>query len=193
MKLFQAEAVLPTKYYGKFRLFVFRSSDGKEHAALVLGKVAGKKNVLTRLHSECLTGDVFHSLRCDCGQQLEKSLKQIRKKGVGVLLYLRQEGRGIGLLNKIRAYKLQEGGMDTVEANVHLGFEPDLRDYRVAATILKQLGIRSVILITNNPEKIAGLRKEGIPAKRLPSKVRSHKLIRRYLATKKKKMGHLIE
>jgi len=145
------------------------------------------------LHSECLTGDVFHSLRCDCGQQLEKSLKQIRKKGVGVLLYLRQEGRGIGLLNKIRAYKLQEGGMDTVEANVHLGFEPDLRDYRVAATILKQLGIRSVILITNNPEKIAGLRKEGIPAKRLPSKVRSHKLIRRYLATKKKKMGHLIE
>ncbi|MDO8481236.1 MAG: GTP cyclohydrolase II [Nanoarchaeota archaeon] len=192
MKLQVAEASLPTKYYGRFRIFIFKTPDGKEHAALVLGDVKGKKDVLTRLHSECLTGDVFHSLRCDCGEQLEKALKQIRKHGEGVLLYLRQEGRGIGLFNKIRAYKLQEQGMDTVEANVHLGFGGDMRNYEEAAAILKYLGVRSVVLITNNPQKIQGLRKEGIPAKRLPSKVKSHKLNRGYLATKKKKMGHLI-
>lgn len=193
MRMDMTEALLPTQYYGVLRILCFKTPDGKEHAALVKGTVKGKHAVLTRIHSECLTGDVFHSLRCDCGQQLENALKAIKRAPQGILLYLRQEGRGIGLLNKIKAYHLQEQGMDTVEANVHLGLEPDAREYSEAACMLQQLGVKSILLLTNNPSKVEGLRDAGIQViERKPSKVRVHRLAKKYLKTKKDKMGHLI-
>jgi 3,4-dihydroxy 2-butanone 4-phosphate synthase/GTP cyclohydrolase II len=186
-----AEVDLPTKY-GHFRAHAYRSlTDGKAHLALVMGDVAGKSDVLVRVHSECLTGDVLGSLRCDCGDQLASALKEIDKEGTGVLLYMAEEGRGIGLLNKLRAYELQEQGHDTVEANVALGFAPDLRDYGIGAQILSDLGLTSIRLLTNNPRKIVGLEGYGLTVtERVPLKVKAHAGNVNYLKTKKDKMGH---
>ncbi|HBC88273.1 MAG TPA: bifunctional 3,4-dihydroxy-2-butanone-4-phosphate synthase/GTP cyclohydrolase II [Lentisphaeria bacterium] len=192
--IFREQSVnLPTRY-GMFKLHLYRSAlDNMEHIALVYGNVEGKKDVLVRVHSECLTGDVFHSQRCDCGEQLENAMKMIAEKGTGVIVYMRQEGRGIGLANKIHAYRLQEEGCDTVEANVKLGFPPDLREYGLGAQILLDLGIKSIILLTNNPQKIVGIKGYGITIKsRLPLIIEAHEHNKRYLRTKKKKMGHLI-
>ncbi|MCR3758766.1 bifunctional 3,4-dihydroxy-2-butanone-4-phosphate synthase/GTP cyclohydrolase II [Clostridium felsineum] len=189
----EAEAKLPTKY-GEFKIIGYKNlTDNKENIAIIKGDVTLEKEVLVRVHSKCLTGDVFGSLRCDCGEQLAKSLKAIEKQGVGVVLYLDQEGRDIGLLNKLKAYELQEKGLDTVEANIKLGFNPDLREYFEAAEILKDLGIKSVKLMTNNPEKINELKKYGIDVtKRVPISTRPIKENEFYLNTKKEKMGHLI-
>ena len=184
-------ARLPTKY-GNFKAYVYECDRGLHHLALVKGSVKNKKNVLVRVHSECLTGDVFHSLRCDCGQQIDKALQLIGKEG-GVLLYLRQEGRGIGLLNKIKAYALQDKGMDTVEANEKLGFKADMRDYTLGVRILVDLGITSMKLLTNNPRKIVGL--EGYCLKiveRIPIICPANKYSERYLRTKKEKLGHIL-
>lgn len=184
---------LPTDY-GKFRGYGYLSVlDQKEHLALVKGTVDDGKPVLVRVHSECLTGDVFHSLRCDCGDQLSAALEEIECEGRGVLLYMRQEGRGIGLLNKLRAYKLQEEGKDTVEANLALGFEDDLRDYGVGAQILADLGISKVRLMTNNPRKIVGLEGYGLKVvERVPLEIHSKPENSAYLCTKKIKMGHIL-
>ena len=181
----------PTKY-GNFTLSLFEDKIKKEtHLAIIKGNVRNKKNVLVRVHSSCETGDIFHSLKCDCGQQLERALTMIEKEGLGVVLYMHQEGRGIGLTNKLKAYKLQEEGMDTVEANVALGFAPDLRDYGVGAQILCELGISSIRLMTNNPRKIIGLNGYGLKVTgRVPIEIPSNKINRRYLKTKKIKMGH---
>jgi len=181
----------PTKY-GNFTLSLFEDTIKKEtHLAIIKGDVRNKKNVLVRVHSSCETGDIFHSLKCDCGQQLERALTMIEKEGLGVVLYMHQEGRGIGLTNKLKAYKLQEEGMDTVEANVALGFAPDLRDYGVGAQILCELGISSIKLMTNNPRKIIGLNGYGLKVTgRVPIEIPSNKINRRYLKTKKIKMGH---
>lgn len=158
---------------------------------MVKGKIT--ENIIVRMHSECMTGDVFHSLRCDCGEQLQRSMKIIAREG-GILLYLRQEGRGIGLLNKIKAYALQDKGMDTVEANEHLGFVADERDYRIAGEILKDLGVSSIRLLTNNPYKIKELEQQGIKvAERIPLLVKATKLNQKYLNTKQEKLGHLLE
>ncbi len=182
-----AEASLPTRH-GPFRMVGF---DG-EHLALVKGELAGTPT-LVRLHSECLTGDVFGSLRCDCGEQLDRALEMIATRGHGVLLYLRQEGRGIGLLNKIRAYHLQDGGHDTVEANHALGFADDERDYQVAAEMLQALGVTRVELITNNPRKIEGLERHGIAVTgRLDLHIGPNHENERYLETKREKLGHLL-
>ncbi|MBI5229661.1 GTP cyclohydrolase II [Candidatus Micrarchaeota archaeon] len=189
-----AQAKLPTRF-GEFEAVSFESVD-IEHAylALVKGNVGGRENVLVRIHSECLTGDALFSRRCDCGSQLEKSLELISAKGEGVLIYSRQEGRGIGLFNKIAAYSLQDQGFDTVQANKKLGFTADLRDYRVCAEILKDLGVHSVRLLTNNPLKVAGLEKHGIRvSERVPLQTPSTQENRRYLRTKKQKLGHLLE
>jgi 3,4-dihydroxy 2-butanone 4-phosphate synthase/GTP cyclohydrolase II len=185
---------LPTAF-GEFTAIGYRQllGDHKHHVALVKGDVAGTDDVLVRVHSECLTGDVFHSLRCDCGEQLESALAQIEQEGRGVLLYLSQEGRGIGLLNKLRAYKLQEEGLDTVEANLALGLPADLRDYGIGAQILKDLGLSSIRLLTNNPKKISGLAGYGlsvvdqIPIEHAPN---PHNLA--YLDAKREKMGHVL-
>jgi len=189
-----AEAELPTRY-GNFSIFVFHNSiDTKEHVALVRGDPLGTKNIPVRIHSECLTGDVFASLRCDCRQQLEMAMTDLGSHDNGMLIYMRQEGRGIGLGNKIRAYSLQQfEGMDTVEANLHLGFDDDLRDYRVTAMILKMLGAQTIQLITNNPRKINGLRENGIGiTERQASLVQPNRHNAEYLATKAKKSGHMI-
>ncbi len=188
-----AQAKLPTKF-GNFTVFAFcNSMDGQENVAIVKGNVRGGKCVLLRMHSECLTGDALHSLRCDCNAQLEAALRKIEKAGKGVVLYLRQEGRGIGLTNKIRAYALQDKGLDTVQANLALGLPADSRDYRAAAEMIRKLGIKSVNLITNNPDKIARLLQFGIRiAKRVPHEFGKTKYNKEYLKIKKDKMSHLL-
>ena len=188
-----ADVDFPSRY-GHFRIKAYESTlDGKCHLAVVKGEVAGKKNVLVRVHSECLTGDALGSLRCDCGDQLAIALKNIEKEGEGVVLYMRQEGRGIGLANKMRAYELQDKGADTVEANVELGFAPDLRDYGIGAQILSDLGLTSIRLMTNNPAKRAGLEGYNLEiVERVPLVVKANKFDKRYLSVKKVKMGHLL-
>ena len=188
-----ADVDFPSRY-GHFRIKAYESTlDGKCHIAVVKGDVAGKKNVLVRVHSECLTGDALGSLRCDCGDQLATALKNIEKEGEGVVLYMRQEGRGIGLANKMRAYELQDKGADTVEANVELGFAPDLRDYGIGAQLLSDLGLTSIRLMTNNPAKRAGLEGYNLEiVERVPLVVKANKFDKRYLSVKKVKMGHLL-
>lgn len=185
---------LPTQW-ATFRLHSFaETATGKEHLALTIGDVGDGNPVLARLHSECLTGDALFSQRCDCGPQLEASLQRIAQEGRGVLLYLRQEGRGIGLLNKLRAYHLQDAGADTVEANQSLGFEPDQRDYRLCLPMLEYLGIGAVRLMTNNPRKIAALEQMGVKvAERIPLMVARNPYNDRYLTTKADKLGHLFQ
>jgi 3,4-dihydroxy 2-butanone 4-phosphate synthase/GTP cyclohydrolase II len=179
---------------GEFEAFGYESLlDGEQHLALVKGAVAGKKDVLVRVHSECLTGDVFHSLRCDCGEQLQAALDRIEEEGLGVLLYMAQEGRGIGLLNKLRAYELQERGRDTVEANVELGFAPDLRDYGIGAQILVDLGLTSIRIMTNNPRKLVGLEGYGLTiSERVPLEVGPTQANVGYLRAKREKLGHIL-
>ena len=188
-----AEADLPTKL-GTFKVIGYESIvDQREHLALVKGDVKGKANVLVRMHSECMTGDVFSSLRCDCGDQLDAAMTQIEAEGLGAIVYLRQEGRGIGLGNKLKAYALQDDGMDTVEANERLGFKPDLRDYGIGAQILLDLGLTSVRLLTNNPRKIVGLDGYDIEITgREPLKIAAGEHNERYLDTKRTKLGHLL-
>ncbi|MDE5617402.1 MAG: GTP cyclohydrolase II [Ureaplasma sp.] len=185
---------MPTKYgIFKAHCYVNKLND-EHHVALVMGKLDNPNNVMCRLHSECLTGDVFGSLRCDCGPQFDKAMKMISENKSGVLLYMRQEGRGIGLVNKLRAYKLQEEGMDTLQANLALGFEGDMREYYIAAQILKDLKIKSLELLTNNPEKLTQLEDYGIKiAKRIPIEIIANKYDESYLKTKKTKMGHMLE
>jgi 3,4-dihydroxy 2-butanone 4-phosphate synthase/GTP cyclohydrolase II len=167
--------------------------DNKKHVALVKGDISPDDDILVRVHSECLTGDVFGSLRCDCGKQLDEALKMIGKEGRGVLLYLRQEGRGIGLVNKLKAYELQDKGLDTVEANVHLGFEADPREYGIGAQILADLGVKRMRLITNNPSKRVGIEAHGlIVTGRVPLEIPHNERNERYLRTKKEKLGHLL-
>ncbi len=188
-----AEAKLPTKY-GNFKVIAYKSTtDPDEHLAMVMGDVNTNEPVLVRVHSQCLTGDVFHSMRCDCGEQIEMAMKRIAEEGRGVVLYLRQEGRGIGIHNKIKAYALQDKGMDTVEANLSLGFKDDERDYGIGAQILADLGIRNMRLMTNNPKKGSGLESYGLKiTEQLPLTTKPNKYNRRYLQTKQKKMGHLL-
>jgi 3,4-dihydroxy 2-butanone 4-phosphate synthase/GTP cyclohydrolase II len=186
-----AQAGLPTRY-GTFEMFVYNASDHKEHVALTLGAIDGGDPVLVRAHSECLTGDVLGSSRCDCGEQLDESLRFLQEQGRGVLLYLRQEGRGIGLAKKISAYALQEQGLDTVEANLALGLPEDMRDYRVAAEMLLDLGVRQARLLTNNPAKVEGLQRYGVEVvERLPLGISPNPSNLGYLRTKREKMGHL--
>jgi 3,4-dihydroxy 2-butanone 4-phosphate synthase/GTP cyclohydrolase II len=188
-----AEASLPTEF-GDFRVIAYQSVlDGREHLALVKGDLTTKANVLVRMHSECMTGDVFASKRCDCGEQLVAAMRRIEDEGLGAIVYLRQEGRGIGLANKLRAYKLQDEGMDTVEANAQLGFKPDLRDYGIGAQILLDLGLHSIRLLTNNPRKIVGLDGYDIEVTgREPLKVVPGEHNERYLDTKRAKLGHIL-
>jgi 3,4-dihydroxy 2-butanone 4-phosphate synthase/GTP cyclohydrolase II len=184
---------LPTDY-GDFDLYLYRSHlDGQHHLALVKGEVAGKRNVLVRVHSECLTGDVFGSRRCDCGPQLQQAMKQIAEAGRGVIVYMRQEGRGIGLASKIQAYKLQERGYDTVEANLKLGYGMDLREYGLGAQILVDLGLKTISLLTNNPRKLVGLEGYGLEiVQQVPIRIKPNPHNRKYLKTKREKLGHLI-
>ncbi len=187
-----AEAELPTRF-GKFRVHAFVDDEGGEHLALVRCEHKMHQRMPVRIHSRCLTGDTLTSLRCDCRDQLEKSMKYLERKGCGVLIYMDQEGRGIGLANKIKAYALQDQGMDTVEANVHLGFGEDQRDYGVAAEILRYFGLDSIALMTNNPEKIRDLERHGIKvAERIPLTTKANRYNRKYLDTKKEKMNHIL-
>lgn len=190
----EVETKLPTDY-GVFNAVAYTNVvDDKEHVALVKGKIDGAKPTLVRVHSECLTGDVFHSHRCDCGPQLDAALRQIDEAGSGVLLYMRQEGRGIGLINKLKAYVLQEQGLDTVEANLKLGFAPDLRDYGIGAQILKDIGVRKLKLLTNNPRKIKGLEGYGMEVvERVPLQMKPNEDNLNYLQTKEAKLGHLFK
>ena len=194
-KLVEREEVvkMPTDY-GDFQLYLYRSKlDSQHHLALVCGDLKGKRNVLVRVHSECLTGDVFGSRRCDCGPQLHQAMRQLSEAGCGVIVYMRQEGRGIGLAPKIKAYKLQEQGYDTVEANKKLGFEMDLREYGLGAQILADLGLRTIRLLTNNPRKIVGLEGYGLHiVEQVPIRVKPNPHNARYLETKRRKLGHLL-
>jgi len=188
-----AIADFPTMY-GHFGVIAFMNNkDKKDHIMVVKGDVVQGEGVLTRLHSSCVTGDVLGSLRCDCGPQLSKSLQMIEKEGLGILLYMQQEGRGIGLTNKIRAYMLQDSGSDTYEANIDLGFQPDERQYELAAAMLSKLGVKSIKLLTNNPEKIRELESFGVVIKkRIPLETRPSRYNRSYLQTKKERFGHLL-
>jgi GTP cyclohydrolase II len=188
-----ADALLPTEF-AEFRLRVYLAPDGKEHLAITLGALAGEPPPLVRVHSECLTCDALFSLRCDCGFQLEHALQRIASEKRGALVYLRQEGRGIGLANKIRAYELQDRGADTVEANAHLGFGPDLRDYGIAVEILKDLGIRKLRLLTNNPRKLNALTEGGLTVtERVAIECGRNPHNEGYLTTKAGKLGHLLK
>ena len=188
------EVNLPTKY-GNFKLHLYEDIfDNNAHLALSLGDFSHEKSTLVRVHSECLTGDVFHSQRCDCGDQLETAMQMISNNKSGVIVYLKQEGRGIGLLHKIKAYRLQEGGLDTVEANEELGFSADLRDYGVGAQILKDLGITNITIMTNNPKKLVGLEGHGLNiVSRIPIKIKPNQNNKEYLKTKKSKLGHILD
>lgn len=190
-----AETVLPTDFGGEFRLIVYENDvDQRDHVALVKGEIDPEEAILVRVHSECLTGDVFGSRRCDCGPQLDKAMHMVQEEGRGVILYMQQEGRGIGLLNKIKAYALQDQGCDTVEANLRLGFKPDLRDYGIGAQMLADLGVRKMRLMTNNPTKIVGLEGYGLEVvEQVPIVIEPCSTNLRYLRTKKEKMGHLYE
>ncbi len=190
-----AEAMLPTKYGGEFKIIVYENDvDDMKHIALVKGDIQPEDEVLVRVHSECVTGDLFGSLRCDCGEQLHKAMEMVNKEGKGVIVYMHQEGRGIGLANKIKAYHLQEHGRDTVEANLELGFKSDLRDYGIGAQILVDLGVKKMRLMTNNPKKIVGVQGYGVEVVgRVPIEIEPNENSIFYLKTKKNKMGHLLE
>jgi 3,4-dihydroxy 2-butanone 4-phosphate synthase/GTP cyclohydrolase II len=190
-----ATATLPTKFGGEFNAIAYENDiDDNIHLALVKGDIKPGDEVLVRVHSQCLTGDVLGSERCDCGDQLYRAMDMIKKEGKGVILYMKQEGRGIGLMNKLRAYELQDKGLDTVEANIKLGFKPDLRDYGIGAQILVDIGVRKMRLMTNNPKKIVGLEGYGLKVvERVPMEISPHERNIVYLKTKKKKLGHLLD
>lgn len=189
-----AEANLPTEF-GLFRIIGFKNKrTGEDFVALVKGELTPDRASLVRIHSQCLTGDVFHSVKCDCGPQLHYALRKIEEEGHGVIIYQQQEGRGIGIINKIRAYSLQDAGQDTVEANLSLGFDPDLRSYECCAEIFKMLGLRKVRIMSNNPEKIAAVKNAGIEVvERVSIQVEERETFAAYLQTKKEKMGHILE
>ena len=189
-----AVADLPSEY-GTFKILGFANNkDQKDHIAVVKGDVFGEENVLTRLHSSCLTGDALGSRRCDCGPQLHNAMRLMEKEGLAVLLYMQQEGRGIGLVNKIKAYQLQDAGFDTYDANLHLGFEPDARDYEVSAAMLRKLGVKSVRLLTNNPDKVTQLTNYGVKInERVPLELPVHNDDEEYMKTKKERFGHQLD
>ena len=190
---FASKSKLPTKF-GQFTISSFEEPCGKDHIALTIGDIQNEDTVMCRVHSECLTGDALHSLRCDCGPQLQAAMKMLAENKSGILLYLRQEGRGIGLKHKIKAYKLQDEGLDTVEANEKLGFPPDMRDYGTGAQILKDLGVTKLNVMTNNPKKLVGLEGHGLEiSERIKIKMPTEPENEKYLSTKAKKLGHIFD